>query len=1070
MSSDSSSQKLTQRAIAVFAGLLALLSAVAIVAAGFSFFSDDESEDVSWLYSQTSDTAELDDLGGGKFRLVMRGVDLHTIQFSDRPDRLVEVIDTEDFVHGWDTMFASSPPNAVLIEHEPSGQTDSLVVVLTNPEFNYADDEISYDVEILADEQHPERLLKLVNAHTEPPVNMRAVSLFIDSVTTVGTNTTPIFTGPAADALKQKLGLPSIPTEPVSLGGGVTINSATVSYDSKGAISATAVIGFSQNSLTLNMNLAATDSKNWSLTVATGQSSTAWTMPGLPGLSFNPATFSGSITSTNGTIAYSLTGSEHTWTFEDGASITSTPTFSNTCPSGNKCPVDVKGPFLVMNGKLTFAAIAGVNQRVSVTGGMTTNADWVRFDASASGVAAGPFAINNPTITIWHGSRTDSYDPNMNLPSLQKLTGGVDIELCGGFTVSVPKIVNKSTSGCARWSQDGVVIGQVGVDATLTGSLPSTGTSASATSTVKGLAWTNLSSANIGNLPSADVIMNGVSKAIENSKVVLAGKAKLPGVVTKALGLDLPEVEVDVTGSVGTTSFSLNGTIRANVNIGSEPFKVRMNSVTLSIEAETGNGAKFSIGTNGTATVGYSPKTRELSTSVQLVAATAPESGMALSVTARGTAAPGETQDGLSAATALSKPSQAQYVWPDQFGIKGLNLWNLTVQISYAKGSPALGYTSTSYMDPKGDMTKNVIICASPKNCTDSDWMVGQLGFNISYTAPCFAYQFSSANGSSGFGIDGGVMKAKTFKVGIAPTGCQIQSGNQQLALPAAFAGFQFDAAFGSTTVSVATQVSQDGFYFNTTIDSLTFAGISYKTLQFTTKITTQESSVFFKASMTSGMGNMDVTSNFAASSDQITQSLDASMTDWSWKKSGTVNLKSFNFSTSSSFPMNSGCASFSTNANGVMEVGSTQYTLEGANFAFNCNGVQSLYLMVTYAHTMKWSGGQSYASLELSYPYNGQKVLYGDASFKYERTFSKKYKGTRFKRGVDVSFDMQLTLDPGNPQNAAFSFRGDFDADRVSGAIGCSMDVGNADFTCGGELRINPSWAGVYRESWGDL
>ncbi|MEN9552908.1 MAG: hypothetical protein RLY24_503, partial [Actinomycetota bacterium] len=91
MASDSSSQKLTQRAIAVFAGLLALLSTVAIVAAAFSFFSDDESEDVSWLYSQTSDTAELDDLGGGKYRLIMRGVDLHTIQFSDRPDRLVEV-------------------------------------------------------------------------------------------------------------------------------------------------------------------------------------------------------------------------------------------------------------------------------------------------------------------------------------------------------------------------------------------------------------------------------------------------------------------------------------------------------------------------------------------------------------------------------------------------------------------------------------------------------------------------------------------------------------------------------------------------------------------------------------------------------------------------------------------------------------------------------------------------------------------------------------------------------------------------------------------------------------------
>ena len=39
-----------------------------------------------------------------------------------------------------------------------------------------------------------------------------------------------------------------------------------------------------------------------------------------------------------------------------------------------------------------------------------------------------------------------------------------------------------------------------------------------------------------------------------------------------------------------------------------------------------------------------------------------------------------------------------------------------------------------------------------------------------------------------------------------------------------------------------------------------------------------------------------------------------------------------------------------------------------------------------------------------------------------------------------------------------------------VSGAVGCSMDPGGADFTCGGELRLNPSWAGVYHFNWGDL
>jgi hypothetical protein len=31
-------------------------------------------------------------------------------------------------------------------------------------------------------------------------------------------------------------------------------------------------------------------------------------------------------------------------------------------------------------------------------------------------------------------------------------------------------------------------------------------------------------------------------------------------------------------------------------------------------------------------------------------------------------------------------------------------------------------------------------------------------------------------------------------------------------------------------------------------------------------------------------------------------------------------------------------------------------------------------------------------------------------------------------------------------------------------------MDEGGADFTCGGRLRLNPSWAGIYHVEWGDL
>ena len=1056
----------TNRSVSLFAGLLSLLCLVAIA----SFFirwnrNDSDSSDVSWLYSQTADTAELDTLGDGKFRLIMRGVDLHTVQFSDRPNRLVEILDTSDFVHHWDRMFATSLPNAVLVEHEPSGLTDSLVVVLDKPQFDYEADELTYELTILADEMHPERLKKLADAHDTPPTNMRAVSLFIDSVVSVGSDASPIFTGPAADALKQKLGLPSMPTKPVSLGGGVTINSATVSYNTDGSVAASATVGFGDGSLTMVMNLTATDSKNWTLTTAAGSSNTVWKPAGIPGLTIDPSSFTGTISSVAGKVTFDVTMAQHSWVLTDGATLTSTPRFSSTCPLDGKCPEGVSGPYLTMNGNLAFP---GQSKTIALTGGINATASWIRFDGVAPDTTFGTTSVTAPTLTVWRGPRSDSYNADMNLPSLQKLSGGVDMEFCGGFTISIPKITNKATSGCVRWSPSGVVIGQVGLNASLSGSMPSTGSTASASSDVKGLAWTNLSSASLDSLPSVDAIMNGVAAKIQSQKIVLAGKATLPGVAAKALGLSDSTISVDVTGSVSPTSFDLTGTIPVKINIGSEPFKIKVDKVALSIAAQSGNGASFSIGTNGTATVGYSPQTRDLSTSMSLVAATAPQSGMSLSVTARGTAAPGETNDGLTAATALSKPSAAQYVWPDQFGIKGMNLWNLTVQIAYTNGSPALGYTSTSYMDPKGSQTKNVITCGTPGSCTDADWMVGTLGFNISYTNPCFAYQFDSAGKKSAFAIDGGVLKATKFAVGIAPTGCKIQSGSQQMELPAAFAGFQFSAGFGDATLAVATKVSTDGFVFDTTLTNLKLAGITYKSVNFHTEITTSSSEVSFKASMVSGMGDMDASASFAATTSSYTQTLEATMTNWGWKKSGTVDLPYFHFK--STADINKSCASFSSAADGKLTVGSRTVDLIGANFAFDCNGINNLYLKIQYDHKMKWSGGTSTASLELSYPYNGEKKLFGDANFSYQRTFSAKYKDRRFRRGVDVTFDMRLTVDTVTPSNSAFSFEGDFDADRVSGKIGCNMDGDGNDFTCGGELRLNPSWAGVYHADWGDL
>jgi hypothetical protein len=138
-------------------------------------------DEVSWLASQTSDSGRIEFTDGRATQLVMEGVDPHTIMFSDRPDRLADVVDTGGFSDQWDEMFAGSAPNAVLVEHRPSGTTDSLVVILSRPVFDGATRTLSYDIEVLADEQLPESVDGLTGAvHDEVPREFRSASLFID--------------------------------------------------------------------------------------------------------------------------------------------------------------------------------------------------------------------------------------------------------------------------------------------------------------------------------------------------------------------------------------------------------------------------------------------------------------------------------------------------------------------------------------------------------------------------------------------------------------------------------------------------------------------------------------------------------------------------------------------------------------------------------------------------------------------------------------------------------------------------------------------------------------------------
>src|SRR6478752_10866543 len=83
--------------------------------------------------------------------LTLQDVSPSTLYFSDRPERVVGHMTTEQFVQMWTqgpNCFAEDPPNAVLSYVDTGSDTpDDAVVILRDPVAG--EDSISYSIEIL---------------------------------------------------------------------------------------------------------------------------------------------------------------------------------------------------------------------------------------------------------------------------------------------------------------------------------------------------------------------------------------------------------------------------------------------------------------------------------------------------------------------------------------------------------------------------------------------------------------------------------------------------------------------------------------------------------------------------------------------------------------------------------------------------------------------------------------------------------------------------------------------------------------------------------------------------------
>jgi hypothetical protein len=158
-----------------------------------------ESDAPSWLFSLSADSGTMTKTADGGYDLVLTGADDAFTAFTDRPNRETAIIPLSRAMQAWPQVFAESAPNAVIVEHEPSGESDSFVVELTEPRL-IDSSTITFHAVLVTNQVQPASTKNVASStYATPPAVFKEASLFIDDVTTTTVSFPPmsVCTSPA---------------------------------------------------------------------------------------------------------------------------------------------------------------------------------------------------------------------------------------------------------------------------------------------------------------------------------------------------------------------------------------------------------------------------------------------------------------------------------------------------------------------------------------------------------------------------------------------------------------------------------------------------------------------------------------------------------------------------------------------------------------------------------------------------------------------------------------------------------------------------------------------------------
>jgi hypothetical protein len=147
--------------------------------------AEQTTRDPMLLFVQTYQSGTITPIDGaeGRYNLSLEFGSGQTVYFADRPERTVGATETPQFLEGLGFP-ADNPPNAALVVHTETGETDIAVVELFSPLFDPKDRGVTYEIEVLKNWQQ-----ELDMEFTEAPTDLAALApsfgaahLFIDGL------------------------------------------------------------------------------------------------------------------------------------------------------------------------------------------------------------------------------------------------------------------------------------------------------------------------------------------------------------------------------------------------------------------------------------------------------------------------------------------------------------------------------------------------------------------------------------------------------------------------------------------------------------------------------------------------------------------------------------------------------------------------------------------------------------------------------------------------------------------------------------------------------------------------